>query len=398
MRPLGVLFLTLFTSILGLSILFPVLGPLGRHLGLAETEIGATSTAYALAQLAFAPFWGRASERHGRRPILVLGVFGFLLGFVLLLGAVELGEAHVLSGSLLVAAMVVARLVGGALSSAVIPTAQAYAADVTPPDQRTRGMAVIGAAFGLSIVLGPGIGGLTATHFGLLAPIFVSIAVGLVNLVLVLMLREPERRESSGRRPASGSLWTRIAPLLVTGFVITTAAVLMEQTLAFLYQDTLHLTAEETPGVVGIGLFAYGVVAVLVQGGLVRRVKIAPRTMLLVGIPITALGFVGLGMAESRELLIAATAIQGLGQGLVQPGATALVSLVAHDDEQGTAAGLGSSAQGLGRLIGPLMGPALYEVGPRLPYAVGATLLVLTAVFVAIAVRPPRPEATLYRG
>ena len=82
MRPLGVLFLTLFTSILGLSILFPVLAPLGRHLGLGETEIGLTSAAYALAQLLFAPFWGRTSERWGRRPVLIVGVIGFLLGFV----------------------------------------------------------------------------------------------------------------------------------------------------------------------------------------------------------------------------------------------------------------------------------------------------------------------------
>lgn len=393
MRPLGVLFLTLFTAILGLSILFPVLGPLGRHLGLGETEIGITSTAYALAQLLFAPFWGRASERRGRRPVLILGVLGFLLGFVLLLGAVELGEQRVLVGGPLVAALVGARLVGGALSSAVLPTAQAYAADVTPPHERTKGMAVIGAAFGLSVVLGPGIGGLTAQHFGLLAPIGVSIAVGLVNLVLVLRLEEPTRHHTSPRGPASASLFSRLRALLVAGFVITTAAVLMEQTLAFLYQDVLGLTEEATPGVVGIGLFAYGVAAVATQGFLVRRVRIPPRTMILVGMPITAVGLLLLSIATSQELLIFATAIQGLGQGLVQPGATALVSLVANDDEQGTAAGLGSSAAGFGRLVGPLIGPALYELDPRLPFRVATVLLALTVVFVWLSVPPASTAA-----
>jgi DHA1 family tetracycline resistance protein-like MFS transporter len=386
LRPLGILFLTLFTSILGLSILFPVLAPLGRHLGLGETAIGLTSAAYALAQLVFAPFWGRTSERWGRRPVLIVGVAGFLLGFVLLLGAVELGEQRLLTGAPLVAALFAARLVGGALSSAVLPTAQAYAADVTPPHERTRGMAVIGAAFGLSVVLGPGIGGLAAHHFGLIAPIVVSIAVGAVNLVLVLRLQEPERRSSDVRGPASASLFSRLRPLLLASFVITTAAVLMEQTIAFLYQDVLALRPEDTPGVVGVGLFAYGVAAVLTQGLIVRRVKIAPRTMILVGMPITALGLLGLSVADGRALLIAATALQGLGQGLVQPGATSLVSLLARDDEQGTAAGLGSSAGGLARLVGPLVGPALYELDERLPFRVSSALLGLTVVLVLFSV------------
>ncbi len=386
-RQLGTLFLTLFTSILGLSILFPVLGPLGRHLGLSETEIGSTSTAYALAQLLFAPFWGRHSERVGRRPILILGVVGFALGFVALGVVVVLGDQGLLTGPALLAAMLLARFCGGALSSAVLPTAQAYVADVTPPAERTKGMAVIGAAFGLAIICGPGIGAAVSHVFGLLAPIAAASLVGVVNLGLVIaLLPEPERHQQTTKKRASSSLLTRLRPILVAGFVITTAAVLMEQTLAFLVQDVLGLSDEETPAQVGIALVAYGVVAVLTQGGLVRRVSMSPRTMLLVGIPITAVGLVLLGSAQHFGLLVAATALQGLGQGLVQPGATSMVSLLAHDDEQGTAAGLGSSASSLGRLVGPLLGPALYELHPTLPYYVSAALLGLTTIAIVLAV------------
>lgn len=391
-RQLGTLFLTLWSSILGLSILFPVLGPLGRHFGLSETAIGATSTAYALAQLLFAPFWGRRSESVGRRPVLITGVLGFGLGFVLLAVVIELAERHYLEGTPLVLAMVTARFLGGALSSAVLPTAQAYVADVTPPAERTRGMAVIGAAFGLAIICGPGIGAAASHFFGLLAPIWVSVGVGAVNLVLVIwLLPEPEKRVHAERPPATASLFSRLRTILFAGFVITTAAVLMEQTLAFLYQDVLALRDDETPTLVGLALVAYGVVAVLMQGFLVRRVKIDPRTMLLVGMPITATGLLLLSVADSYPFLLFATALQGIGQGLVQPGATSMLSLLAHDDEQGTAAGLGSSAQGLGRLLGPLIGPALYEVHRTLPFYASAGLLFLTMLGVLFAV--PRARA-----
>ncbi len=390
-RQLGTLFLTLFTSILGLSILFPVLGPLGRHFHLGETEIGAASTAYALAQLLFAPFWGRRSETVGRRPVLITGVLGFGLGFLLLALVIELAERGILAGSSLVAAMIGARFLGGALSSAVLPTAQAYVADVTPAAERTKGMAVIGAAFGLAIICGPGIGALASHFFGLIAPIWVSVAVGAVNLVLVIgLLPEPEKRVHPVRPPATASLFSRLRTILFAGFVITTAAVLMEQTLAFLYQDVLSLDDERTPVLVGVALVAYGVVAVLTQGFLVRRVRIEPRTMLLIGMPITAAGLMLLTIADSYPVLLFATAIQGLGQGLVQPGATSLLSLLAHDDEQGTAAGLGSSSQGLGRLVGPLLGPALYEVHRTLPFYASTGLLLITVLGVLVAIPAPR--------
>lgn len=393
-RQLGTLFLTLFTSILGLSILFPVLGPLGRHLGLSETQIGSTSTAYALAQLLFAPFWGRRSEKVGRRPTLILGVVGFGLGFVALGIVVVLGDRGVITGHALLAAMLLARFVGGALSSAVLPTAQAYVADVTPPEERTRGMAVIGAAFGLAIICGPGIGAVASHFFGLLAPIGAACVVGALNLGLVVaLLPEPERHAKLDRPPPSSTLISRLRTILLAGFVITTAAVLMEQTLAFLVQDVLSLSDEATPAKVGVALVAYGVVAVLTQGVLVRRVSMSPRTMLLVGMPITAIGLLGLSIADGFAFLIAATALQGLGQGLVQPGATSMVSLLAHDDEQGTAAGLGSSAASLGRLVGPLLGPALYELHRTFPYYVSAGLLFATVIAILLAV-PARPSAS----
>jgi MFS family permease len=376
------LFLSLFSSILGLSILFPILGPLGRALGLTESEIGLTTTSYALAQFVAAPFWGRRSERVGRKPTLLIGVVGFGVAFVALGIVAELGARGVLRGTPLLFALIAARLAGGLLSSATIPTAQAWAADLTDRANRTSGMAVIGASFGLALIFGPVIGGVVSHFFGLFAPIWVSVLIAIVNALLVTSrLREPEKRQSTTRTSFRGIIG-RARTLLAIGFLTTFASVLMEQTIAFAFQDRLHLTTEDTPYYVGAALGLYGVIAVFAQGFVVRRFKIAPGTLMMIGLPLTTTGMALLAFAHDFVSLATAMAVQGLGQGLVMPGVTAALSLGASDDEQGDVAGANSSAQGLGRLVGPLVGPSLYQIAQPLPFEASAALLATLLVFV----------------
>lgn len=392
---MGLLFLTIFQSILGLSILFPILGPLGRELGLGETQIGALSTSYALMQLVMSPWWGKRSESVGRKKILLVGVLGFAAGFALLGVSVELGRAHLVSTVPLFALLVASRLIGGAFSSAMLPTAQAYAADLTTRENRASGMAVIGAAFGLAIIFGPVIGGVVAHFFGLTAPIWLSTILGLVNAALVV-LRLPERARAPDAVARAPVILREVArrawPLLAVAAVSTGASVLMEQTVAFLVEDRLHLAHEDTPIWMGGALFVYGVVAVAVQGGLVRRVKIAPQTLVLIGMPITIAGLVALALAHGYPVIVLGMALQGLGQGLVLPGVTTAMSLAVEDGEQGAAFGLNNSAQGTGRLVAPLVGTALYELRPEAPYAISAALLGLVLLFV-IASPPMRALA-----
>jgi MFS family permease len=383
------LFFTVFNSILGLSILFPILAPLGRQLGLSETQIGAISTSYALTQLALSPWWGARSEKVGRKRILLVGVIGFAVGFGLLGAAAELGRMHLVGTRPLFLLMLVARLIGGAFSSAMLPTAQAYAADLTSREHRTAAMAVIGAAFGLAIIFGPVIGGLVAHGFGLTAPLWFSTGIGLLNAILVAWrLPEPAKKVSVGGTSVPlGAVAVRVWPLLAVSTVSTGASVLMEQTVAFLVEDRMGLTHDETPLWMGGALFVYGMVAVVVQGGLVRRWKVSPISLVRVGMPITIVGLLALMSAYDYVRMVAGMALQGFGQGLVLPGVTSALSLAVADEEQGAVAGLGNSAQGLGRLIGPLVGTALYEIHPTLPYAVGASLVGIALVFVVTSPR-----------
>jgi MFS family permease len=391
------LFLTIFNSILGLSVLFPVLAPLGRELGLGETQIGAISTSYALTQFLFATWWGSRSEKIGRKKILLTGVLGFALGFALLGTAAELGRARLVGTRLLFLLMLLARLVGGAFSSAMLPTAQAYAADLTSRENRTSGMAVIGAAFGLAVIFGPVIGGVVAHFFGLTAPLWFSTGFGLLNALLAWRrLPEPVKRSASPRPPAPlRDVAARAWPLLAVAAVSTGASVVMEQTVAFLVEDRLGLTHAETPMWMGGALFAYGVVAVAVQGALMRRAAIAPTLLLRVGMPVTIAGLLTLTAAHDYGVVIAAMALQGFGQGLVLPGVTSALSLAVDDDQQGAVAGLGNSAQGLGRLFGPLLGTSLYELHPNLPYGVGAGLVATALLFVVAG--PPMRAITRRR-
>lgn len=391
MKPLPLLFFALFNSILGLSVLFPILAPLGRELGLSELQVGSLSAGYALMQMLVSPYWGRRSERVGRKPVIMIGILGFALSFFGFAVVAHLGTQGVLSGGVLFAGLLAMRLLGGTLSSATIPTAQAYVADVTERDKRTSGMAVIGAAFGLGIIFGPGIGAALST-FGLLVPVYVSASMALLNLLFVwIYLPEPERRK--GRRVGNvAATDKRVWPLLAIGLAAALAAVAMEQTIAFLFQDRLALDAQSTAKAVGMSLVVYGLVAVFAQGVLIRKLELKPSTLLRVGVPVAALGLGGLVYADDFASLTIALALQGLGQGFISPGVTSALSLAVDDEQQGAVAGYNSSAQALGRMLGPLIGAGLYQLKPAFPYAFACTLLVLVMMVILLVPRITSPS------
>ncbi|MDM7325370.1 MAG: MFS transporter [Thermus sp.] len=377
MSPIGLLFLTLFNSILGLSILFPILGPLGRELGLSEVQVGLFSTGYALMQFLLSPLWGRLSER-GRKPILLLGILGFAVSFFLFGIFALLGQKGHFPSGLLFSLLLLSRLLGGAFSSATLPTAQAYVADITGRENRTAGMALLGAAFGLGVILGPALGAGLAAFFGLLAPVFFSSGIALLNALFVALALPESRPQGLQGTSSSLSPWDqRILPLLLLGFVLNLSGVALEQTIAFYFQDRLGLSGVETARSVGLALVVYGLVAVFIQGFLVRGFSWPPRILLLSGVPLGLLGFLFLVVAHTFPLLVLGLVLQGAGTALAGPGLTAALSLAVGEGEQGLVAGLNSSAQALGRMLGPILGTGLYQLFPEAPYLLGAALLFL---------------------
>lgn len=251
-------------------------------------------------------------------------------------------------------------------------------------------MALLGAAFGLAVILGPALGAGLAALFGLLAPVFFSAGIALLNALFVYLVLPESRPRGQEAGARLSPFDPRVFPLLLLGLALNLSSVALEQTIAFYFQDRLLLGGVETAQKVGLALVFYGVVAVFVQGVLVRKTGWPPRVLLSLGLPLGILGFVLLVYAKTFWALALGLALQGVGQGLALPGVTAALSLAVGEGEQGLVAGLNSSAQALGRMLGPIVGTGLYRLAPEGPYVLGASLLLLALLFLPALFRRAR--------
>ncbi|MBB6096601.1 MFS family permease [Deinobacterium chartae] len=390
-NPKIILFLTIFVAMLGLSVLFPVIAPLGRQLGLSESQIGWFSTTYSLAQFIFSPIWGTRSERVGRKPVLVLGLVGFAISFGLFGVLALLGQQGVLTGTLLFVLLVVSRLIGGMLSSATLPTAQAMMADLSSKQDRAAAMGLIGAAFGLGVVFGPAIGGMLS-GFGLTVPIFFSAALGLaIALLAQLTLHETRGADAAPAPRGQRRALLRqngIALFLAVSALYTLASVGMEQTIAFYVQDTLRLDPTRTAATVGGMLAIFGFLAAAVQGGAIRPLskRVSPIALIVIGLIVMALGMFLIPLSRSYWTITASLAVIGIGSAILGPSLSAALSLSAGSEQQGAVAGLNSSALALGRMSGPLISTGLYQtVGHGAPYLLSGAVLALLLVWMLLA-------------
>ncbi|ADV67056.1 MFS transporter [Deinococcus maricopensis] len=394
------LFLTIFVAMLGLSILFPIIAPLSRELGLTETQTGLFSVAYSLMQFLCSPLWGARSERAGRKPVLLTGLLGFTASFALFAFIADLGLRGALRGTGLFALLIGARLLGGGLSSATLPTAQAMMADLSDKQHRAAAMGLIGAAFGLGVVFGPGLGALLS-RYGLTVPVYASAALGLLTaLFAATTLRETRTPGQPDARPTRGLELLRRGPVrlaLAISALYTLASVGMEQTIGFYVQDTLNLTPARTAVTVGGMLAIFGFLAAFVQGGAIRPLskRLPPRPLILTGLLIMGAGMLLIPAAHTYWTITGALALVGVGSAILGPTLSAALSLNVTEDEQGRIAGLNSSALALGRLGGPLVATSLYQyVSSSGPYLLSGAVLLLLLLVAAALWRPTPPPAT----
>jgi multidrug resistance protein len=369
-RILGILFAVLFIVMLGFSILFPVEPYYARMFGATSQTMGWLMASYSLAQFIFSPLWGRLSDRVGRKPVMLVGLAGYAMAMTLM------GLARGIPGLFL------GRILAGMLSSATLPTAMAVIADSTTADDRAKGMGILGAAFGLGVIFGPFLGGvLGAVRLNL--PFFVSAGLALLTLVLVA-LKLPEslhmREQTEGEKPAS-SRWAAFnqettGPYLMA-LVVTFSLAGLETAYPFLAADRLGLGERS----VGYVYAVMGLVAAIVQGGLVGRLKkwIGEERMIPVGLGISALGMAGIALAHTPVTSAIALSVFGGGNGLIRPANASLISQRARVGH-GLAIGLLDSMDSMGRILGPVTGGALYYLLDSLPFVSGALLNLLALV------------------
>jgi DHA1 family tetracycline resistance protein-like MFS transporter len=395
---LPLVYLAVFGGYTGQQILTPVLPPLARRLELSEFQFGVVMSASAAVVALVSPWWGRRCDTRGRKPLLVLALFGAAVGLLAFAVSAHLGLLGLTGVTATLVLLVLTRgvLFGGALAALPV-AAQSYVADVTRDEQsRVRGLARVGAAIGLALVLGPGLGGLLA-EFGLVAALYLAPVLALLPAFAVWGGLPAEAPAAAGgeRPPRLSPLDVRVWPFLTAGVGIYLSVSLLQMSVGFLMEDRLGLTATQTAGFSGYVLLAGGLPMLLVQGLLIPVLKWRPLRLLRVGVPLTAAAFAVLVFADSLPVFFAATVLSGLGHSLAVPGYNSALSLRVGEKEQGGVAGLIASANGATLVLGPLVATALYQAGAALPFVCGAAELVLLAVFLLVhpRVRDARPAA-----
>jgi multidrug resistance protein len=367
-RPLIIVFVTVFIDLLGFGIIIPLLPFYAETFGATAFTVGMLATSFSLMQFIFAPIWGRVSDRVGRRPIILLGLLGSCFSYL------GFGMAGTLTG------LFAARIFAG-IAGANIPTAQAVVADLTTPENRAKGMGMVGAAFGLGFIFGPAIGGFLS-RYGYSVPGFFASGLSLANFVAAWFLLpetlKPEHRaiERVGRLDALRTALARphLPLLLVIGFLVVASFSAFESTFA-LFAEHVYSFHASTIGY----FFAFvGVILVIVQGFLVGRVvkRIGEHHIVPASLAIVAIGLLMIPATRSVAALLVANGVMALGMGFNNPSLMSLVSRYSAAEDQGGVMGLTQSLNSLARIVGPMWGGFAFDrLGIGMPYVSGAVVM-----------------------
>jgi MFS family permease len=367
---------------MGFSVLFPVLAPLGRELGLQDFQITSIISISSLAVFLSSPHWGRLSDRYGRRRVMLIGVFGFSLGTIIFNTVLNLGLSGWLLGTPLFICLIVARVTHASIMSAGMPAATAYMADITDVSNRTKGMGAAGAANNIGSILGPALAGLAV--ISMLAPLWTIAVCAFLNGLFILMFLPESPHNPSQHRPVRRLRYTdpRILPFVIVGVCMFTGFALVQQTIGFRFQDVLGLGPGETAQTFGLAMMCTGAASLFAQLVVVQRLDIKPFTLLRLAMPVLVVAFMLMTFVETQILLTLAMTFLGFGMGLAGPGFMSGASLAVSPAEQGSVAGVAGSCGPLGFTIGPFIGGLMYQYNPTLPYAFAAGMYVI--LFIAM--------------
>lgn len=357
---MAMIFTLLTVTFIGFGIIIPIMPELPV---MTPFHMSMLLSLYSAVSFVMSPMWGALSDRIGRRPVIVTGIFGYFVSFLFL--SFTLDHLWLLY---------VSRILGGFFSGAVISCSVAYVADITTHENRTKGMGLVGMAIGFGFIIGPGVGGLLSV-FGYRLPFAVSAAITfLLWLAVLAKLREslpPERR-----RPQDAPRPSRLAAfrgpmkhLYGLAFIVSFTLAGLEATLQFFQMEKIGITAFQ----MGAMLFASGLAGALIQGGVVRRM-VKPGTesrFILLGLLLSSAGFSLLLLSSTLWNALLFLLVFSSGNALLRPCVTSLITQKTPV-EQGVATGLSSSMDSLGRIAGPLAATALFYMNIHLPYAAGA--------------------------
>ena len=386
MPPLLTIFIVCAIDVMGFGVIVPLLPYMANHFGAAPWMITAIFGSYSLCQLIAAPFWGRLSDRHGRRPILIISMAGACGSYLLL------GFAPGIYWLLL------SRMLSGFMAGN-ISAAMAYASDVSAPEHRARALGTVGAAISVGFMIGPAIGGVLVGNevhsASFVRPALVSAALSVVAMLLVVLLLKEDRnrgtQQLSRASTSPASAWRALAGrpalrwLVLAGVLVTFSQATLESIIALWGLQRFGLG----PRSIGYTLFCLAAITVLMQGGLVRTLvpRFGEHRLALGGIAAYVFGLLMVGLAATLPEAYAGLALCGIGSGAFSPSVSALASRQADSDNRGMVLGTYQSGTSLARVLGPFSSGFVFgRFGASAPFLLGA-LVTLQAVWCLIAAR-----------
>jgi len=380
---IGILFLAVFVDLLGFGIIIPIL-PIWTTVDLGFNSIvyGILVASYSFMQFIFAPIWGKLSDRKGRKPIILIGLFGSVIGFSLLTLAFTFFQN--------IEMLFIARIVSGIFTAATLPTSQAFITDSTTEKDRAKGFGLIGAAFGLGFTLGPGLGAVLL-YVNVGAPALAATILALINLAWAIKelpesLTEDVRAKRLKAKEAELSksdvlnLFRKkpTLPIIMIMFsTLTFAFVGMETTIILLGSSRFNMTDSQG----GFVLLVAGIVAIITQGGIIRPLskKYPDQYLALVGLVFLIIGFLGLSTIQTLPEIMFWVIPISFGSSIGTPTLVSLLSKQAPGTQSGEILGINSGSASFMRVIGPLAATVLFYVDTAYTYYFSA--LILTVCF-----------------
>jgi multidrug resistance protein len=412
-----VVFLTVFIDLIGFGIVVPLVPLFSKHFGAHGFVIGLIIASFSAMQFVFSPIWGRLSDRIGRRPVLLVSTLGAAGSYVIF--ALSCGmENHAGGLWLMVLSRVFAGICGGNIT-----VAQAYIADVTPPEQRSKKMGLIGMAFGLGFIFGPLLGGVSLKYFGNSGPGWTAAALCAANFLFALLVLSESRRPASEHAPQRPHLdqWLhtlrepKIGLLVAVFFFATFCFSCFESTLPLLVSQNfnLDLQNDEASAATVVYLFAYcGIIGAIIQGGAIGRLvkKLGEPKLIVLSLSLTAVSLALLPFARGTTQLswkmllrseglpwaymLIALGLLSIGSSLTRPPLFGLLSNLTPAHEQGATIGVAQSTGSLARILGPIFATTTLHYVPALPYLTCTIVLFITAAAFARQMRNHAPSAS----
>ncbi|QNN64743.1 MFS transporter [Sphingomonas rhizophila] len=408
-------FLLLFAAMLvaaaGNTALQSVMPAIGRAIGIADVWVAVAYTWSAVLWVGLAPFWARQSDRHGRKALTLLGVGGFIVSMLLCGSVLHAGLEGWVAGGVTFALFGAARAIYGSLGCATPSATQAYLASKTRRSARVSALSALSSSFGLGTIVGPALAPLFVLPvLGLTGPLFMFALIGIVVFVAILRWLPDDTRPRHGRRAGHGAAMSypsiaspptgasvlaatapkvralswrdgRIREWIVAGVVAGHAQAATLTCLGFFVIDRLHLDPHGSEQSIAIVMMAGAAATLAAQWGIIPRLLLKPRPLILWGSLVAAIGLTATMVSSDLYTMVLGFGIASLGFGFIRPGFTAGASLAVPLAEQGGVAGVITSANGIAFVAAPTIGMALYAIDPNWPFAISAALLLLLVLW-----------------